>query len=102
MYPDRQRVLILPGAARVIRDEAQPAVREHPPRPAILRGAIAHIAIERINVPEPLSRRFRGQSSATVWSLENGAVTILGPPYAVTLAVGSRYEPWIVDVKWLR
>jgi hypothetical protein len=99
MHLDRQRVLILPGVARVMRDEARPAVGGQPARPPRLRGAIERISIEQINVPDPLSRQFAGQPPATPWSLENGALKILPPPYAVTLTVGSRYEPWVADVK---
>jgi hypothetical protein len=72
-----------------------------PARAAYLRGAITRLAIESINVPEPLSRRLDAQSY-TPWTYDGNQIRVNGPPYSVLLRVGSKYEPWVVDVKPLR
>ena len=101
-HPDREHVMILPALARVMRDEARTATAASPARPARLRGAIIRIAIEQINVPEPLSRQFVGQSSTMSWSIQSGDLKIPPVAFVVTLAVGSKHEPWIAGVRWMR
>ena len=100
-YPDRTRVMILPALLRAKLSPESRASATAPLRPAYLRGAITRLAIESINVPEPLSRRLDGQSY-TPWTYENNQIKINHPPYGVLLRVGSKYEPWVVDVKPLR
>jgi len=100
-YPDRNRVMILPALVRVMLKMGIPASREGPARPAYLRGAITRLAIESINVPEPLSRRLDGQSY-TPWTFDGKQTKVNPPPYSVILRVGSKYEPWVVDLKLLR
>ncbi|MBZ5634769.1 MAG: DUF4824 family protein [Acidobacteriia bacterium] len=100
-YPDRKRVMILPAVVRAMLNMSVPASREAPPRAAYLRGAITRLAIESISVPEPISRRLDGQSYAP-WTYDGNRTKINQPPYAVRLRVGSKYEPWVVDVKLLR
>jgi len=101
-YPDRTRVMILEGLVRAVREPDRPASAVAPARAAYVRGAISRIAIESINVPEPLSSRLRGQSSYVPWTSDGNQVKIQPPPFAATLRAGSKYEPWIVDVKPLR
>jgi hypothetical protein len=100
-YPDRKRVLILPAVLRAMLNMKIPASREGPPRAAYLRGAITRLAIESISVPEPLSRRLDGQSYSP-WTFDGQKIKINQPPYSVLLRVGSKHEPWVVDVKLLR
>jgi hypothetical protein len=100
-YPDRKRVMILQALVRAKLEPEQRASAEAPLRPAYLRGAITRLAIESINVPEPLSRSFEGQSY-TPWTYDAKQIKINPPPYSVTLRVGSKYEPWVVDAKLLR
>jgi hypothetical protein len=100
-YPDRKRVMILPALVRAMLSMKLPASNEGPARAAYLRGAITRLAIESINVPEPLSRRFDGQSY-TPWTYDGNRLKINQPPYSVLLRVGSKYEPWVVDMKLLR
>jgi hypothetical protein len=100
-YPDRKRVMIL---AAVLRAKVSPESRvstTSPMRPAYLRGAITRLAIESINVPEPLSRRLDGQSY-TPYTYDGKQIKINQPSYSVLLRVGAKYEPWVVDVKLLR
>jgi hypothetical protein len=97
-YPERKRVMILPALVRAMLNMNLPASREVPARPAYLRGAITRLAIESINVPEPLSRQFDSQSSYTPYTYDGKEIKINQPPYAVTLRVGSKYEPWVTDV----
>jgi hypothetical protein len=101
-YPDRKRVMILPALVRAKLEPARRASSAAPLRPAYLRGAITRIAIESINVPEPISRQFDGQSYYSPYTYDGKQVKIQPPTYAVTLRVGSKYEPWVVDVKPLR
>jgi hypothetical protein len=90
-YPDRKHVLILRGLARIQLDY-----------PAALRGVITRIATDSINVPEPLRRFFESQTYYSPYTLDGQQVKINPPPYAVTVRVGSRYEPWVSDVRALR
>jgi len=100
-YPDRNRVMILQALVRAKLEPEQRASLTAPFRPAYLRGAITRLAIESINVPQPLSRRLEGQSY-TPWTYDGNRVKIQQPPYSVTLRIGSKYEPWVVDVNQLR
>ena len=62
-YPDRKRVMILPGLVRAMLNHESSGLKGRARCvPAYLRGAITRLAIESINVPEPLSRRLDGQS----------------------------------------
>jgi len=101
-YPDRKRVMILHALVRVKLEPERRTSVAAPLRPAYLRGAITRLAIESINVPEPLSRQFDGQSSYSPYTYDGKQVKIQPPTYAVTLRVGSKYEPWVVNVKALR
>jgi len=100
-YPDRKRVMIVAALVRAMLNMKLPASKEGPALPAYLRGAITRLAIESINVPEPLSRRLDGQSY-NPWTYDGKQIKINPPPYAVTLRVGSKHEPWVADVKLLR
>jgi len=100
-YPDRKHVMILQALVRAKLEPEQRASLTAPLRPAYLRGAITRLAIESINVPQPLSRRLEGQSY-TPWTYDGNRVKIQQPPYSVTLRIGSKYEPWVVDVNQLR
>jgi len=100
-YPDRKRVMILQALVRAKLEPEQRASLTAPLRPAYLRGAITRLAIESIIVPRPLSRRLEGQSY-TPWTYDGNRVKIQQPPYSVTLRIGSKYEPWVVDVNQLR
>lgn len=71
-HPNRQQVLILPARARVV-----PTIDS-----TALRGEITDISVDRILVPPSF-----------------GAVLTSRPAtYAVTLRVGSKYEPWVSAV----
>jgi len=96
-YPDRSRVMILQAVVRAKLEPEQRASQTAPLRPAYLRGAITRLAIDSINVPQPLSRRFEGQSYSP-WTYDGNRVKIQPPPYSVTLRVGSKYEPWVVGM----
>jgi len=97
-YPDRKRVMILQGLVRAKREPEQRPSAGAPLRAAYLRGAITRLAIESINVPQPLSRRLEGQSYSP-WTYDGNRVKIQQSPYSVLLRVGSKYEPWVTDVK---
>jgi Domain of unknown function (DUF4824) len=101
-YPDRKRVMILQGVVRAMLQPEGRASAGAPLRPAYLRGAITRLAIESINVPEPLSRRLDGLSSYTPYTFDGKQVKIQQPTFAATLRVGSKYEPWVVNVNVLR
>lgn len=98
-YPDRKRVMILPALVRAKLEPERRASLTAPLRPAYLRGAITRLAIESINVPEPLSRRFDGQQSYSPWTYDGNRLKIQPLPYSALLRVGSKYEPWVKDVK---
>lgn len=101
-YPDRKRVMILPALVRAMLEPANRPSAGAALRPAYIRGAITRLAIESVNVPDPLSRRFDGQQSYVPWTYENDRVKIQQPPYSAVLRVGSKYEPWVTEVKQLR
>jgi len=61
-YPDRTRVMLLQALVRAKLEPERRASLTAPLRPAYLRGAITRLAIESINVPQPLSRRLEGKS----------------------------------------
>jgi len=98
-YPDRKRVMILECLVRAMLEMNRPASAVAPARAAFLRGAITRLAIETINVPEPLSGKLREQSSYVPWTYDGNQVKIQQPTFAATLRVGSKYEPWVTDVK---
>ena len=100
-YPDRTRVMLLQALVRAKLEPERRALLTAPLRPAYLRGAITRLAIESINVPQPLSRRLEGKSYSP-WTYDGNRVKIEPPPYSVTLRVGSKFEPWVVDVNPLR
>jgi hypothetical protein len=100
-YPDRKRVMILPGLVRAMLDPERRPSAGAPLRPAFLRGAITRLTIESVSVPEPLNRRLDGLSYSP-WTYDGKQVKIMQPPYSVTLRVGSKHEPWVADVKPLR
>jgi len=97
-YPDSKRVMILPALVRAMVEPWRRASTTAPFRPAYLRGAITRLAIESINVPEPLSRQFDNQSSYSPYTYDGKQVKIQPPPYRATLRVGSKYEPWLTNV----
>lgn len=101
-YPDRKRVMILQALTRAMLEPRRPATNTSPARPAFLRGAITRILTESINVPVPLSRRFDNQQSYSPYTYDGKQVKIQKPPFAATLRVGSKYEPWVADVQALR
>jgi hypothetical protein len=101
-YPDRKRVMILPAVVRAKHETLRIKSAGAPARPEYLRGAITRLAIESINVPAPLSRQFYGQQSYSAYTYDGKQVRIVLPPYSALLRVGSKYEPWITDVKALR
>ena len=100
-YPDRKRVMILQALARAMHEPGQPRSAVGPARPSFLRGAIIRILTESINVPEPLSRLFDNQQSYTPYTFDGQQVKIQPPTFAANLRIGSKYEPWVVDVKRL-
>jgi hypothetical protein len=73
-YPNRQQVIILRGLARLQRENAE---SDRPPR---LRGYLMNL----VNDSLYLNREFR---------------PLANRPFLVTVAEGTRYEPWIVDLK---
>jgi hypothetical protein len=101
-YADRNRVLILPGLARAIREDTRRPSADDPGHPAGVRGAITRVSIEAINVPQPLSRLFNDQFSYTPWTYDGRELKILPPTFAIALRVGSLYEPWVTNAKRLQ
>jgi len=96
-YPDRKRVMILEALVRAkLEPERRPSLGA-PMRPAYFRGAISRLAIESINVPQPLSRRLEGQSYSP-WTYDGNRVKIMPPSYTVLVRVGSKYEPWVSEI----
>lgn len=75
-YPDRNRVMIVRGLARMI--------LESDGQPAYLRGMVTQISSQTINLPA----EFKGLTAYA--------------SYIVTLRVGRRYEPWIAGLKFTR
>ena len=98
-YGDPKRFLITPGHVQLIREskrdeESGKSVSTY------LRGAISEVFVQRIHVPLEHRRAldtFRKESSLTYF--QRSPLASLEPRYTVTLAIGARYEPWIVAVR---
>jgi hypothetical protein len=92
-FSDRKKVMILPGRARAVLDAG----------PKLLRGAIAAISIDNINVAQTFRPQLENQNFSTNWRTEaNGKLVIDPPAFAATIRVGSHYEPWVAAVRTLR
>ncbi len=97
-YADPKRFLIVRGVVRLVREwrATQVSAAAGP----YLRGAIAEVLIQRIHVP--LEHRgaleaFRKESSLAYFG--RSPLESLAPRFAVTVAIGSLYDPWIVAVQ---
>jgi hypothetical protein len=101
-YPDRRRMMILPGLARAVWEDARRPSADDPGHPAGVRGAITRVSIEEINLPRPMSRLLDPQFSYTPWTYTGRELKIVPPPYAMILRVGSLYEPWVTNVTLFR
>jgi len=77
-HPNRQQVIILPARARVLVSTIESSVAGQA-GVAELRGEISDISTDRLVVPPSLSGVFASRPTS----------------YSVTVAVGSRSEPWI-------
>jgi len=93
-FPDRKKVMILSGRARVVRDGTPPA----------LRGAITSISTDGINVPNAFRPQMEQMNNyAGGYHQANDGTVIIDPPgFAATIRVGSKYEPWVAEVRKLR
>ena len=94
-YGDPRRFLITRGHVRLVRESTTGKSLA-----AYLRGAILEVFLQRINVP--LEHRgalddFRKEPSLAYFA--RSPLGSLEPRYTVTLAIGSRQEPWIVTVQ---
>jgi hypothetical protein len=76
-YPDSRRFAIVRGRARLLLEP-----------PSTPRGIITGVEIDRIHVPLPHSR-----------VLESLPAGVSPPRYTVSLAFGTRQEPWVVGVR---
>jgi len=101
-YPDRHRVMIMPGLARAVWEDARRPSADDPGHPAGVRGAITRLSIEEIYLPIPMSRLLDPQFSYIPWTYTGSELKIVPPPYAMILRVGSLYEPWVTNVTFLR
>ena len=95
-HPDRRRVLILPA---VVGMTFHPAYKDHP---AELDGYL-RLRIDHVHVPLPLRPPFDAVFRDKRWKNMAGGVDgekrEHGPLYRVVLAVGDRYEPWLVGAE---
>jgi hypothetical protein len=98
-YPDRSKVVILPGVARVMFEAGLAGTPQRLARPAQLGGAIERLLGEAINVTPPHSDILGGLEPSLPWTFSAGAVKITPPRYSVRLRVGSLFEPWVVGVE---
>lgn len=83
-YRDASRHLIVPGHVRLERNPR--------PQPA-LRGRINRLEIEEIYVPPPHNRLLA--------ALPTDRQSVDFPRFAVVIAYGRNYEPWVVSVRKL-
>ena len=92
-FPDRKKVMILPGLAHAVLV----------PVTHVLRGAITSIPVDNINVPDTFRPQLGQQTYFSGWRTEaNGTVIIDPPAFAVAIRVGSYYEPWVEAIRTLR
>ena len=92
-FPNRKRVLILPGRARAVLDSVA----------RVLRGAITFISVDQINVPHAFRPQLAQQSYIGRWRTEASGRVIIDPPaFAATIRTGSMYEPWVEAIRKLR
>lgn len=78
-YPDATRFAIVHGTVHLSHERRKGA--------SYLRGIITNIHVRRLNVPLPHRRVLEG--------VQPGSAA----RYTVSLAFGSRQEPWITDVR---
>ena len=101
-YADTHRYVIINAVIR-------PWVERHydengrPQEPVKLRGIIDMVAVPRIHVPPRFGRFFEpfGRQSSETHLFPHGGEE-RQPRYAVTLAFGRHYEPWITAVRPLQ
>lgn len=88
-YPDRSRVLILPGR---VRPEVRPEYRTPQYKPAILYGHVWGFPTD-IHVPRPWSDVFRGHRDETIANVR---------PYRfiVRIRTGGLYEPYVIGAQF--
>ena len=107
-YPDRGRFIVAPAQVRLLLlpSAHDPGNAVAPGRPAALRGSIVEILVSEMHVPRDLRSFLDEVLAARKAEREEhrfDPAYSLGedrePRYAVTLRYGSRYEPWVVDVR---
>ncbi len=98
-YPDRARYLVLAGVVELS------LWRRQQDDPLALRGWISRLAVERVHVPlrmRPVLDDY--MSDYRDWQRAERAdpdaiPKTPPPPLRATIAVGRRYEPWLLDVR---
>ncbi len=100
-YPDVSRYLLLRCLVLpMVERRYEEATRTY--KPGYVRGAIVSLTGSRIYVPPAQGRLLRQlgrKSSREYFSSPQDAV--LPPRYSAIMAIGSRYEPWLISVRLL-
>ncbi len=102
MYPDRSKFIIVPAKVGLLYGSRATGAGKRTLQP-ILRGYVAEVLVDEINVPHNLKRRLEEIRKAAVHEKADACEETYQwknePSYMVTLHVGRRYEPWIADIK---
>lgn len=98
-HADKPGLVVAAGLVRLLHDrELDPKTRQ-PVGPPRLRGVIPQLLIQQINLPLPYSRAL--ESVKRLPSAQHFAKPDARPRYAVTLAWGANYEPWVTGCRLL-
>lgn len=85
-YPDRTRYALVQGRIR-------PWIDQRHDQPVIV-GQVQSLSITQVNIPHEYHSRFEATSKDTYGGNEHKEKR-----YAVTLAIGRRYEPWVANIE---
>ncbi len=102
IYPDRSKFVIVPAKVGLLYERRATGAGKKPAQPT-LKGYVAEVLTDEINVPRNLKSRLEDIRRTAVREKADACVETYQrknkPSYMVTLHVGHRYEPWIADIK---
>lgn len=103
LHPDRSKFIIVPAKVG-LHYQGRATGTGHKTEQPILRGYIAEVLVDEINVPHSLKRRLEEIRKTAVRDKVEACGDAMfqrryKPSYMVTLHIGHRYEPWITDIK---
>ncbi len=103
LHPDRSKFIIVPAKVGIDYRRSAAGMGQKREQP-ILRGYVAEVLVNEINVPHNLKQRLEEIRKTAVREKVEACGDAMfqrryKPSYMVTLHVGRRYEPWIADIR---